>query len=54
MLTQREIYNNLYTKKMFEMKLTQTKDKASRLANMYAVKYTWEFFNDQRYIKKHM
>ncbi len=51
MLTQREIYNNLYTNKLFEMKLTQTNDKASRLANMYAVQYTWELFNDQKRIK---
>lgn len=54
MLTQIEVYKNIYRNKMFEMKLTHSKDKASRLANMYAIKHTWELFNDQKRIKPHL
>ena len=45
--SQRDIYNNIYNAKIFEFKLTHTDDKSSRLANMYAVKHTWELFNEQ-------
>ena len=54
MLTQMEVYKNIYINKMFEMKLTQSKERASRLANMYAIKHTWELFNDQKRIKNHI
>jgi len=48
MLTQREIYNKIYNNKLREFTITGSVDKASRLANVFAVKYTWEFFNEQR------
>jgi hypothetical protein len=48
MLTQREIYDSIYKAKVFEFKLSHSDDKSSRLANMYAIKHTWELFNEQR------
>jgi len=50
MLTQRKIYNNIYNSKLREFTITRSAEKASRLANMFAVKHTWELFNEQ-YIK---
>jgi len=50
---QREIFNNIYKNKMKEYLINgYTEDKSSRKAHMYAVKYTWIFYNKQFNILK--
>ena len=48
MKTQKQIYDTIYKSKLFEYKILLSEDKASRKANMYAVKYTWRLFNEQK------
>jgi len=47
MKTQKQIYDTIYKSKLFEYKISCT-DKASRKANIYAVKHTWRLFNEQK------
>ncbi len=46
-LSQLEIYNRLYKNKYFVLLSYYTEDKASRVANKYAVQNTWEAYNVQ-------
>lgn len=47
MKTQRHIYDTIYKNKLFEYSISYDEDKASRKANMYAVKHTWRLYNEQ-------
>ncbi len=48
MKTPKEIYENIYKAKKTECIIYgMTEDKASRAANIKAVKTTWELYNDQ-------
>jgi len=47
MKTQKEVYNTIYKSRIFEYKLLFSDDKASRKANIYAVKNAWRLYNDQ-------
>ena len=48
MKTQRTIYNNVYINKKKQLIIEGVgADKASRIANKFAVQNTWELYNDQ-------
>lgn len=45
-MTPIDIYKTIYAKEFKRyLKLLYTDDKASRLANIYAVKNTWKYYN---------
>ena len=48
-MTPIEVYNTIYTTlktRLLTLNPTISKDKASRLSNKFAVKHTWEFYNN--------
>jgi len=50
---QREIFNNIYKNKMKEYLINgYTENNSSRKSYIYAVKYTWIFYNKQFNILK--
>lgn len=54
-MTAMEVYNLIYSTlktRLLVLNPTMPKDKASRLSNKFAVKHTWEFYNNSHLLNE--